>query len=117
MSCGNSRALSQANQFFSKLASIDRSHSNKDDLNRGKVIRLRGLLARWCQTSKHTHIDICKECILVVQNHLLQHDSRSAAEASVQCLSNVLCGNLQLIQDCDNPDKDVETTLNKTTFD
>jgi hypothetical protein len=101
INCGNSRALSQANQFFSKLASIDRSSSNKDDVNRGKVIRLRGLLARWCQTSKHTHIDICKECILVVQNHLLQQDSRSAAEASVQCLSNVLCGNLQLIQDCD----------------
>jgi hypothetical protein len=101
VSCGNSRAVSQSNQIFSKLASIDRSNSNKDEVNRSKVIRLRGLLARWCQTNKHQHVDICKECISVVQNHLQQLDSRSAAEASVQCLCNVLCGNLQLIQACD----------------
>jgi hypothetical protein len=101
VNCGNSRALSQANQFFSKLASIDRSVSNKDEVNRSKIIRLRGLLARWCQTNRHQHNEMCKECILVVQNHLQQQDSRSAAEASVQCLCNVLCGNLQLIQSCD----------------
>lgn len=101
VNCGNSRALVQANQFFSKLASIDRTASNKDELNRSKIIRLRGLLARWCQTGKLQHGDICKECISVVQNHLQLQDSRSAAEASVQCLCNVLCGNLQLIQACD----------------
>lgn len=101
VNCGNSRALGQANQFFAKLESIDRSSSNKDEVTRSKIIRLRGLLARWCQINRHQHIDICKQCILVVQNHLQQQDSRSAAEASVQCLCNILCANLQLIQSCD----------------
>jgi hypothetical protein len=101
ITCGNTRALNQANQFATKLDSIDRSPSNKDEVNRGKIIRLRGLLARWCKTSKHQHIDVCKDCVSVVQNHLQQQDSRSAAEASIQCLCNVLCGNLQLIQACD----------------
>jgi hypothetical protein len=36
-----------------------------------------------------------------------------------RCCKQLACAKvvLKLIQDCDNPDKDVETTLNKTTFD